>query len=341
MIKSVLTVLLLAASIQAAPQGSYCDQIPSNPVAGEIGAQYLTVPGCGGGGGGDNGNARAEKISIGANGANGANGADGGAQGAAASASASTAPSTIPSPPPSSQSTTEEDPSAESPNSSPLPSPSSSPGTTTTTSNNNSTMGSGGGGDSSGNIGKMYKSSITRYGQGPPGTPGTDSHCQAHEGSCGNNPKTGFTAAASEFLYFHGGDGVGSQGNRGGGSGGLSCGTCWKIWGGSDMSGNTITNTPIVVLITNECATQLPGQEKNLCSQTSYEDANSLGDNINMDLCMDSGATQAFWGNPPWGATSGQAQQVDCGQWCGTFADGTKSGPEGCEAPPANYAVTT
>ena len=201
----------------------------------------------------------------------------------------------------------------------------------------NSSSSTGGGGD----IGQLYKSSITRYGQGPPGTPGTDAHCQAHEGSCGNNPKSGYTAAASQFLYFNGGAGVGSEGNTGGGSGGKACGTCWKITGDRDSADQPLHCDPIVVLITNECAAGPANEPPNLCGMSSLEEPNHLGMSVNIDICMDSGGTQAFWGNPPWGTAKGTTQQVDCSEWCGVFADGTKSGPPGCEAPAAPWAVTT
>ena len=121
----------------------------------------------------------------------------------------------------------------------------------------------------------------------------------------------------------------------------MACGTCWKIDGGNDASGKPISSTPIVVMITNECAAQDPGQPVNLCGMASLTETNSMGMNVNIDLCMDSGATQAFWGQPPWGTMTGQAQQVDCSEWCGVYADGTQSGPDGCQAPAATWAVTT
>ena len=334
MTRSLFALVYITVFVHAAPQyNSQCQQVPSNPYAAQIGAQYLEIPGC-------NGNAGGQSYSNN----NGPN-------------STPPASPTGSSPPPASpagssplgtsnaQGTEDDDESecdSEPSGSANQPIPSSSSSTTTNSTTSSSTQSNtGGGGGGGGNIGQLYQSSITRYGQGPPGTGGTDSHCQSHQGSCGNNPKSGFTAAASEFLYFHGGAGVGSQGNAGGGSGGMSCGTCWKVWGGNDGSGKPIANTPIVVLITNECATQPAGEAPNLCSMTSLSETNSLGMNVNIDLCMDSGATQAFWGDPPWGTTTGRAQQVGCEQWCGVFADGRTSGPEGCQAPPANYAVTT
>lgn len=41
--------LLLVSLVRAAPQGSSaCGNVPSNPAAGQIGAQYLQIPGCSG-----------------------------------------------------------------------------------------------------------------------------------------------------------------------------------------------------------------------------------------------------------------------------------------------------
>lgn len=45
---SFILGLLLFTSINAAPQhASLCPQIPQNPAAGQIPAQYLNIPGCG------------------------------------------------------------------------------------------------------------------------------------------------------------------------------------------------------------------------------------------------------------------------------------------------------
>ena len=41
--------LFLVSLVRAAPQGSSaCGNVPSNPAAGQIGAQYLQIPGCSG-----------------------------------------------------------------------------------------------------------------------------------------------------------------------------------------------------------------------------------------------------------------------------------------------------
>ena len=243
--------------------------------------------------------------------------------------------------------------------------PNNSTTTTTTTTNQpqNASIPITGASTNFGSIGKEYKSTVTRYGQGPRDKiSGTDSDCQGHEGSCGNNPKSGWTAAASQLLYCHGGQSktgemLGNKGAKGGGNGGSACGTCWRVTGATDSSGASLGTTPIVVLITNECASSSGGDcsligsldnSANLCSQNTFSQANALGGNVNIDLCMDSGAAGGFFGplgpsdpGTKWGTAVGTAQQVDCDEWCGTFADGTKSGPAGCSAPGINYPIVT
>ena len=95
---------------------------------------------------------------------------------------------------------------------------------------------------------------------------------------------------------------------------------------------------PAVVLITNECA-----PEDTLCGMSSLTATNVLGASVNIDLCMDSGAAGGFFNHAaPWGTAVGMAQQVDCvSEWCGVWANGTKSGPAGCQAAGVDYADTT
>ena len=309
MIDSLLAIILiLATTARCAPQiFEKCREVPKNPVAERIGAEFLTIPGCDGTAG------KKPDIPI------------------IVPPEIDPLPveNNLPPPPPPA-------------NPSPLPVLNGGGGGGGGVSQTNTTGSALSAGDESGNIGQMYSSAITRYGQGPkPETVGTDGNCQTNAGACGNNPRSGYTAALSEFLYFHGGTNVGSRGNTGGGNGGLACGTCWKLWGGNDGGGNAISSTPIVVLVTNMCAHELPGQEKNMCGMGSLEEKNAFQMNILVDLCMDSGASQAFWGPPPWGATTGRAQQVDCSQWCGIFADGRISGPPGCITNAADWAVVS
>ena len=297
----LLTSILLCFALSTPQDSPQCDNIPANPAASQIDPQYLEIPGCNG--------VNSIADDQGSGGSNRTSLAQSDEQIANTSSSDFPGLSNPPDSSPSSTSLVSSIPSA------------------SAIFQTSSFMDSSGGA-----VGQLYNSSITRYGQGPPGTPGTDHHCQSNEGACENNPMAGWTAAASQFLFFNGGAGIG----------GSACGTCWRVTGSTDSSGNPMSCTPIVVMITNECAAQLPGQEVNLCGMSSLDQLNKLNATVNIDLCMDSGASQAFWGPPPWGTSVGTAHQVSCAsEWCGTWSNGTKSGPVGCSAPGADWAVTT
>lgn len=96
---------------------------------------------------------------------------------------------------------------------------------------------------------------------------------------------------------------------------GPACGTCWKLTGQTDSSGNPLSNagTNIVVMVNNLC----PAQGNPLCSQPDLSSTNQYGANVNFDLCSDSGAQTAFFGNNGVGLAIGTAEQVDCSQWSG------------------------
>ena len=76
---------------------------------------------------------------------------------------------------------------------------------------------------------------------------------------------------------------------------GPACGECWKLTGETDSSGNPLTNagTSIVVMINNLC----PADGNPLCAQNGLTGTNQYGANVNFDLCSDSGAETAFFGN--------------------------------------------
>jgi hypothetical protein len=85
--------------------------------------------------------------------------------------------------------------------------------------------------------GVTYKASFTHYGSGDSfGSP----NCQTDTAACGFFTSPGFSAAVSQNLY-----GVGP-----GAGAGPACGTCWKLVGETDSSGNTLSNagTSIVVM---------------------------------------------------------------------------------------------
>jgi hypothetical protein len=87
--------------------------------------------------------------------------------------------------------------------------------------------------------------------------------------------------------------------------------------GETDSSGNKLSNagTSIVVMVNNLC----PAQGNPLCSQSSMTDTNQYGANVNFDLCSDSGAASAFFGDSGVGLAVGTVTQVDCSQWSGTI----------------------
>ena len=328
------TTLLLATALISVVIGRpkpdvspECKDVPTNPVAHMIGAQFLAIPGCSG----TSGSSQVEEVPP-----------------VPSNTISTPSPSARPSSPP----VTSSSPStAGSTGSSGTGNGTGSTGGTGSSGSSGSSTGSSTGSSGSGssstgsgssggnasmstsgdNLSRTFSASITRYGQGPDGTPGTDNSCQHNQGACGNNPISGYTAAANVFLFVNGASGTG--GVDASGVPGKACGTCWRVTGTSDFAGKPMSITPVVVLITNECAAALPGQKKNLCGMTSFDDHDDNGNEVLIDLCMDSGASRGFWGPPPWGASDGSATQVDCSEWCGTFADGKKSGPPGCSAP--------
>lgn len=152
--------------------------------------------------------------------------------------------------------------------------------------------------------GITYKASFTHYGAGDTfGSP----NCNTNTAACAFYTWPGYSAAASENLF-----GVGP-----GAGAGPACGTCWKITGQTDSSGNRLSNagTSIVVMVNNLC----PKQGNPLCSQDGLSGTNQYGANVNFDLCSDSGAQAAFFGNSGVGLAIGTATQVDCSQWSGTI----------------------
>lgn len=54
-----------------------------------------------------------------------------------------------------------------------------------------------------------------------------------------------------------------------------------------------------------------------LCSQNGLSGTNQYGANLNFDLCIDSGASKALFGNSGVGLAVGSAVQVSCSQWNG------------------------
>lgn len=97
---------------------------------------------------------------------------------------------------------------------------------------------------------------------------------------------------------------------------GPACGTCWKLTIETDSSGNSVSNSgnSIVVEVTNLC----PADGNPLCAQNGLEGTNQYGANLNFDLCIDSGASSAMFGDDGTALGLGTAEEVSCGQWQGT-----------------------
>lgn len=172
--------------------------------------------------------------------------------------------------------------------------PSSSPAAT------NSTGGKGG-------LGTSFQATITGY-----------QDCGTAQGSCGFVASPGaYTGAVSVYWKQAGLPG--------------QCGTCWQIHDAANVDvatkgrGPAITTPPITVMITNTCAPDKskPGFQ---CNQQASAPKDMYGSVTVVDLCVDTGAPKALWGES--GAKGGLAlatiTQVDCQGWegsVGPFAD--------------------
>ena len=151
--------------------------------------------------------------------------------------------------------------------------------------------------------GTTLKSSFTFYGAGDTfGSP----NCNTNTAACGFFTEPGFSAAASQNLF-----GVGP-----GAGAGPGCGTCWQLTAETDSSGNALSNAgnSIVVMVNNLC----PADGNPLCAQSTLQDTNQYGANVNFDLCRDSGASAALFGSSGVGLAVGTAVQVDCSAYSGT-----------------------
>ena len=69
-----------------------------------------------------------------------------------------------------------------------------------------------------------------------------------------------------------------------------------------------------MMLVNNLC----PADGNPLCAQNGLSGTNQYGANVNFDLCSDSGAKMAFFGNDGVGLAIGTATQVDCSEWSGS-----------------------
>ncbi|KAL6718789.1 hypothetical protein ACLMJK_003023 [Lecanora helva] len=152
--------------------------------------------------------------------------------------------------------------------------------------------------------GATYTASFTQYGAGDSFGSG---NCNTATAACGWYSNPGFNAAASQNIF-----GVGP-----GAGAGPGCGKCFQLTAKTNPYNNNapLTGTKsIVVKVNNLC----PAQGNELCSQPTTSDKNSIGGNVNFDLCKDDGAAAALFGSSGVGAALGSATEVSCSQWSGS-----------------------
>ena len=128
--------------------------------------------------------------------------------------------------------------------------------------------------------GSVYKASFTQYGSGDTFGSG---NCNVATTACGFYTYPGYSAAVSQNEF-----GVGPGAGAGG-----ACGTCWKLTAETNNNGQQLSNhgNSIVVKVTNLC----PAAGNPLCAQNGLGGTNSLGANLNFDLCIDSHANTALF----------------------------------------------
>ncbi|KAF8265957.1 glycoside hydrolase family 45 protein [Lactarius quietus] len=143
------------------------------------------------------------------------------------------------------------------------------------------------------------------------------SNCSAAP-ACGKTA-SGYTAALNQLSY-------GAGPNEGPGD---ACGRCFKLTGSSDPNSPNSQGpfNSIVVKVNDLCSAQ---DNQQLCSQTTSNDTNSLGQPMHFQLCQDSGAPGAFF---PDGSETliGSYQEVTCTtDWTGS--DGSSLSDGACFA---------
>ncbi|KAG7001991.1 RNA 3'-terminal phosphate cyclase [Physcia stellaris] len=128
--------------------------------------------------------------------------------------------------------------------------------------------------------GAGLKASFTQYGG-----------CKTKTVACGFFG--GFNAAVSQNLFGAApGDGPGP-----------ACHSCYSL------SSSTAGTKSIVVKVNNLCPAI--GNEA-MCAQNGMSGTNSVGANVNFDLCEDDGSSAAFFGSSGLGMTTGVATPVAC-----------------------------
>ncbi|KAI0287818.1 RlpA-like double-psi beta-barrel-protein domain-containing protein-containing protein [Russula brevipes] len=152
--------------------------------------------------------------------------------------------------------------------------------------------------------------------QRPKGYASFTAYSSCQNSSCGYNMTSGYTAAINE-LAFGGNDGAGD-----------ACGRCFKITPAYNpyVPKNTDVGTSIVVMATNLCPRQNSPDPRNpnWCNQTVSHPHNVCDmpmqkNNRSFDLCIDSGASKAFFPSDEVGAMLGIYEEVSCSQWSGSI----------------------
>ncbi|KAI9149161.1 hypothetical protein HJFPF1_11209 [Paramyrothecium foliicola] len=143
-------------------------------------------------------------------------------------------------------------------------------------------------------IGSNFTASFTFYGSGDGGD-GTS--CKNFGNACGIFPESGYAAGVSQNLY---GDGI-------------TCGTCWRLYGKVD-GGQKALNRTIVVKVNEMC----PAEGYPICGQKDLRSVNQFKAQVNFNLCVDTGAADGLFGfNTGVDFATGTVERVDCKEWKG------------------------
>ncbi|KAH7305885.1 hypothetical protein B0I35DRAFT_483640 [Stachybotrys elegans] len=143
-------------------------------------------------------------------------------------------------------------------------------------------------------IGSTFTASFTYYGSGDSGD---GDSCKNYGNACGIMTDPGYAVQVSEWLYAEG----------------LTCGTCWRLEPHSSDEGQRM-NSRIVVMINEMC----PALGYPICGQRDSTATNMYGAQVNFNLCVDTGAWDAFAGrNSGIGLAMGNVTRVSCDEWEG------------------------
>ncbi|KFA68016.1 hypothetical protein S40285_10114 [Stachybotrys chlorohalonatus IBT 40285] len=147
-------------------------------------------------------------------------------------------------------------------------------------------------------VGSTFTASFTYYGSGDSGE---GESCLNYGSACGFLADPGFTVQVSENLYGQG----------------ITCGTCWRL-DPTHSDENQPMNSSIVAVINEMC----PALGYPICGQRDLDSVNSQNAQVNFNLCVDTGAWDAFAGrNSGIGLALGTVTRVDCDEWEGEMQE--------------------